>query len=168
MVELSSAIITTFTGLIGVIIGATINNYFNHKIARQSAKKDIIFKKEIEYFEKIVVTIEKNIELYKKSLKKIQTHYSKKEAAEILKNLKKERTKFQVMTSPLYMDIRPITARIRQFVAIEKIIFSYFDKLNSCEQTQQELIIGLNLKIIDLQKVGNAIIFILREHLMKE
>lgn len=168
MAEISSAIVSTFTGLVGVIIGATINNYFNHKIARQSAKKDIIFKKEIEYFEKIVETIEKNIELYKKSLKKLEHNSSKKDIGDILKNLKKERRKFEVMTSPLYLDVRPIVSGIRHFVAVEKMIFSYFDKMNGKDYPKQELIIRLNLNIIELQKVGNSIIFLLREHLMRE
>ena len=168
MIELSSAIVSTFTGLIGVIIGAIVNNYFTHKIARQAAKKDIIFKKEIEYFEKIVVTIENNKALYRKSLKKLEASSSKKEFLKILENLKKSRQKFQVMTSSLYLDIRPITFKIKQFVAIEKIIFSYFDKLNNSTYSKQELIIGLNLKLIEMNKVGDSLITLLREHLKKE
>lgn len=168
MADLSSALITTLTGMVGVIIGATINNYFNHKIARQAAKKDIIFKKEIEYFERIVDTIEKNIELYKKSIKRLEKNYTKKDITQVFENLKKDRKKFEIMTSPLYLDIRPISARIKNFVAIEKLIFAYLDKMRDSTYSKSELNIALNINLVELQKVGNAIILLLREHLIRE
>jgi predicted esterase YcpF (UPF0227 family) len=168
MADLSSALITTLTGMVGVIIGATINNYFNHKIARQSAKKDIIFKKEIEYFERIVDTIEKNIELYKRSIKRLEKNYTKKDVSRVFEELKKDRKKFEIMTSPLYLDIRQISSRIRNFVAIEKLIFAYLDKMRDSNYSKSELSIALNLNLIELQKVGNSIILLLREHLIRE
>ena len=94
MVDLSSALITTITGIMGVAVGASISNYVNQKIARQSAKKDIILKKKIEYFEKVVAVIGNNTQMYRKFIKKAEKIKSKKEVTSILGELKNNRKKF--------------------------------------------------------------------------
>jgi 5-methylthioribose kinase len=99
MVEISSLVVSSLTGVFGVVIGAVISNYFNQKIARQSARKDVIFKKRIDYFEMILGCIEKNTELYKNAIKHITKYYNKKEIYKQLKILKNERKKFEVKNS---------------------------------------------------------------------
>ena len=159
----SSILITTLIGMLGVVIGAIISNYFNQRIARQAARKEIIFRKRIEYFEKIVECIEKNTKLYESAIKELVKNTSKSSASRILQKMKKERKKFDIMTSPLYLDTRPISKMIRHFVNIEKRIFLYFET-----NTEEDKIKGLKENYKQLRRVGDRIIFELRTNLLKE
>jgi len=168
MVDIYPAIVTTLTGVLGVVVGATISNYVNQKIARQSAKKDIILRKKIEYFEKVVDSIGNNIQLYRKFIKKAEKIRTKKEAADILSELKKSRKKFELMAGPLYLDTRPISLRIKQFTDIEKTIFEYFGKISQPNYQKEDILHALKISLSDLEKVGNSLIFGFRENLLKE
>ena len=167
MVEISSAVTSTMIGMMGVVIGAIISNYFNQKIARESARKDIVFKKKIEYFEKIVDTIEKNTKLWQNSIKDLERQVEKKKVQKIIDNLKLNRKKFEVMTSPLYLDTRQITKIIKIFVNIEKIMFSFLEQLKRySKENEEENILGLRKSIKELELTGNKIIFELRTNLL--
>jgi hypothetical protein len=166
MVEISSALITTMTGMLGVIVGAVISNYLNQKIARQSAKKDVIFRKRIDYFENIVKCIDKNTQMYYKSIKDLETNPKSENVNKILVSLKKNRKKFEIMTSPLYIDTRPISRMIKKFVGIEKNIFKYFK--NSGKIDNDEIMKGLKDNFRELKLTGTRIITQLRENLLKE
>jgi len=168
MVEISSLVVSSLTGVFGVVIGAVISNYFNQKIARQSSRKDIIFKKKIEYFENILNCIEKNIELYKNSIKMTEKDLNKKELEKIIANLKSGRKKFDVMTSPLYIDTSHISREILRFVSREKTIFVYFEKLRDNLIEKEDAARGLNLDLIELKKIGAAIVKILRKKLRED
>jgi hypothetical protein len=150
----------------GVVIGAIISNYFNQKIARQAAKKDTIFKKKIEYFENIVQTIGKNIEIYNKIIKKIEKENSPKKINEAIKYLKEKRKKFEIMTSPLYLDITPISNEIKKFVSLEKNIFANLEKINK-DNSKKDLIYAIRLDFIEIRRIGTSIVIILREDLIK-
>jgi hypothetical protein len=163
MVEISSAFITTIIGMMGVVIGAIISNYFNQKIARQAAKKEIMFKKRVEYFEKIVECVEKNTKMYESAIKKFEKDSGKRSRKNILEKMKKERLKFEIMTSPLYLDTRPISKMIRHFVNIEKRIFLYLETDN-----EEDKLRGLKENYKQLRVVGDKIIFELRTNLLKE
>jgi len=54
MVDVSSAFITTSIGMMGVVFGAILSNYVNSRVAMKNSRRDIIFKKKLEYFESIV------------------------------------------------------------------------------------------------------------------
>lgn len=168
MIDLSAALVTTLIGMMGVVIGAIISNYINQKIARQAVKKDIIFKKKIEYFEKIVNVIGSNTQMYKNFIKKAEKSNSKKALQEILHDLKKNRKKFEMMASPLYLDARPISKKIKQFTNIEKIIFINFEKMNQPNYAKSDIVHAIKINFADLTKVGNNIILGLREDLIKE
>lgn len=170
MVDLSSALITTFTGMVGVVIGATINNYLTQKINRHTTKKDIIFRKKMEYFEKLVESIEKNLELYKKSIKKLERINSKKEAELVLSLMKKDRKRFEPANSSLYLDTREISENIKRLVAIEKLIFLGVANLSTSNSdlSNSEVLKDLKQKTEDIQKLGQSIILNLRKDLLKE
>lgn len=163
MVEISSALTTTLIGMMGIVIGAIISNYFNQKIARQAARKEIMFRKRIEYFERIVESVEKNTKLYESAIKEFTKNSGKSSKERILKRIKKERLKFDIMTSPLYLDTRPISKMIRNFVNIEKRIFLYFEA-----NTDEDKIKGLKENYKQLRIIGDKIIFELRTNLLKE
>lgn len=168
MVELSSLVVSSLTGVFGVVIGAVISNYLNQKIARQSTRKDLIFKKKIEYFEKILECISKNTELYKNSIKRIEKGYEKKDILDILNHLRSNRKKFEIMNSPLYLDISKISFKIRQFVTREKIIFLYFEKLQDEVLTKEEAVKNLNIDLLEIRRIGGDIVHILRKHLKED
>ena len=165
MVDFSSAIVTTFTGLIGVVIGAILSNYVNQKIARQAAKKDVVFKKKIEYFENIVRSVGTNIKLYRKSIKQLEAQKNKANIKKILKNLKQSRLKFEMLTSPLYMDPRRISIEIKKFVGVEKIIFKCFERMQAKEDSIEELTKNVKISFKRLQELGNSLTIFLRNEL---
>ena len=167
MVEMSSAVLTTMIGMLGVIVGAVISNYFNQRIVRKSARKDIIFKKKMEYFEKVVNCVEKNTELYSNYTKSIEKNT--KNPKKVLDKVKRERQNFDIMTSPLYLDVKPISNRIKQFVNSEKKAFLYFERLkNSKGEEREEIIRGLKINQKELEIIGERIIQQLRNELSKE
>jgi len=166
MADFSSAFITTITGLIGVVIGASISNYVNHQIARQTSKKDTLFKKRLEYFEKIVDTVIKNTQMYTKALKRLESSPNKKQIKEILRNIKEERMKFEIMSSPLYFDTRVISNLINDFVNIEKEVFLDLEKIYK-QGISEELVSALKEILSRLNKAGYKIIIDLRTDVSK-
>ena len=168
MIDFSSVVVTTLTGMVGVIIGAIVSNYVNQRIAREATKKDIVLRKKIEYFEKIVDTLGHNTQMYRKFIKKAEKTVSKKEAAEILAELKRGRKKFEIMAGPLYMDTRPVSVKIKQFTDIEKNIFSNFEKLSRPEYPKEDVIHGLKISFADIERAGNNLICGFRANLLKE
>jgi len=163
MAEIESIFISTMIGMTGVVIGAIISNYVNQKIARDTARKDIIFKKKMVYFENIVECIEKNTKLYKNSIKAAE---EKKNVNKIIKIMKKERKKFEINSSPLYLNISPISRMVREFVSIEKKIFFCFEKMKS--KKNENMIEILHVNLIDLNKSGTRIIDRLRGYLLSK
>src|SRR3989344_7766059 len=139
MVELSSAVLTTLIGMLGVVIGAIISNYFNNKIAAKSARRDMIFRKKTEYFEKTVECIEKNIKIYKNSAREAEKNAKKEEINRIIHKLRENRAKFDVMASRLYVNSENMAGMIKKFVNIEKMIFLYFEKLKEKEDEAEAL-----------------------------
>ena len=120
MVELSSAVLTTLIGMLGVVIGAIISNYFNNKIAAKSARRDMIFRKKTEYFEKTVECIEKNIKIYKNSAREAEKNAKKEEINRIIHKLRENRAKFDVMASRLYVNSENMAGKIKKKTSSEK------------------------------------------------
>ena len=166
--EFSSVILSTFVGMFGVVIGAVISNYFNQKIARQSAIKDLIFKKRIEYFEKLLDCIEKNIALYKNSVNVLEKNSDKKNVGKILNKMKKDRKKWEILNSPLYLDVKPISIKIMQFVDVEKKIFSHFENLKIQKISKEKFVASLNLQLLQLRTIAGELVCVLRRKLRTE
>lgn len=168
MVEISSIMVSSVIGMFGVVVGAVISNYFNQKIARQSARKDIVFKKKIEYFERILECIDSNIELYKNSIRLIEHNYSTKQVSKVINDLKLKRKRFEIKNSPLYMDIRKMSGKIIQFVDKEKSIFFYLEGMKENKIAKERAIYQLNLDLEKLKEVGGQIVLIMRSGLFEE
>jgi len=164
--ELSSVVLSTFIGMFGVVIGAIISNYFNQKIARQSAIKDLIFKKRVEYFEKLLECAEKNIELYKNSIRELEKNSDKKSINKIISKMKKDRRKFEKMNSQLYLDIKKISAMIKSFVETEKSIFFNLEQFENFPDKKKK-IYELNICLLKLEKITDGLIIILRKKLIE-
>jgi len=167
MVELSSALVTTMIGMLGVVIGAIISNYVNQKIAAKSVRRDIIFRKKIEYFEKIVECINSNAKLYESAIKQAVKNSGKAHISKIISDLKKNRKKFIVTAIPLYLDISIISKRIRYFVSIEKKIFHSFEMMKNSEE-QDEIIENIRHAVKLLDSIGEKIILEMRKELNRD
>jgi len=167
MVELSTALTTTMIGMLGVVIGAIVSNYVNQKIAAKSVRRDIIFRKKIEYFEKIVECINLNKKLYENSIKQAIKNSSKPQISKIIDSLKKNRKKFTITTIPLYLDISLISKRIRYFVSIEKKIFHSFEMLKEPEE-HEVTIQNIRQAIKLLESIGEKIILDMRKELNRD
>lgn len=166
MVELSSAIMTTFIGMFGVVIGAIISNYVNQKIAAQSARRDLLFRKKVEYFDRTVSCVEKNIKLYNAWRKKLEVAGSPATTDKAIKMLKKNRAKFDPMSSALYFDVERFSRDVRQFVAIEKQIFALFERLR--HERPEPIIDALRQSVHRLEQEGQNITAKMRTSLMRQ
>jgi hypothetical protein len=128
-IDIASSLLTTLFGLIGVLVGSLIGPLINHRVAKQYDKKEMMFKKKLEYFEKILITVEENKRMYNLAIKKIEASQETKRISGIINELKKERKNFFIMSSPLYFDTRSMSDKIVRFVRVEKSIFERISKL---------------------------------------
>ncbi len=166
MVDLSSAVTTTFIGMFGVAIGAIISNYVNQRIAARSARRELLFKKKVEYFDRTVTCIEKNIKLYSLWKKKLEVNATPALVTNALKALKKERAKFDPLSSALYFDIQMFSRDIKHFVALEKQIFSLITKLT--KDNHEETLDALRQSLHRLERVGQSVILKMRNSLTRD
>jgi hypothetical protein len=167
MVTISSSIITGLVGLIGVVIGTLIGHYFNQQLSMRNSRKDVLFKKKLEYFEKLADTIEKNIKLYRNSLNAIKTQGSKKGIEKIIKDMKEKRKCFAIMASPLYLEVKDISKTIINFVDVEKAIFQEFEELSK-EKNKEEIdkkLASLEQTLNNLKHSGNCLITEMRKEM---
>jgi hypothetical protein len=109
--------------------------------------------------------MEENMSMYEKSIKQIEADFNKKTARKIINKFKEQRKKFEIMSSPLYFNIKHITLKITKFVNIEKEIFYEFENLN--EKKKQELLRRLNEKLKELEYFGTLTILEMRKELMR-
>lgn len=167
MTELSS-IIPTISGIVGVLIGASIGPLINHQLTTRYSKKDLIFKRKLDYFEKILDTIEKNTRLYKQQVRKLEVSKDSKEIKKIVEELKKERKNFLMMSSPLYFDVTKISRKIIHFVKIEKDIFNRLSSLEKTNEREKEVLVEqLKRMLMILERRGSEILFEMKKELKK-
>ncbi len=166
MVEIPAALTTTLIGMFGVVVGAIISNYVNQKIAAQSARRDLLFKKKVEYFDRTVSCIEKNLKLYGAWRKKLEVNTSSAVVDKAIKTLKKSRAKFDPLSSALYLDIEQFSRDIKQFVAFEKQIFVLFEELK--KDNPVDVMESLRYSLHTLNKIGQGIILKMRKSLLHE
>lgn len=123
--DLNTTILTIATALIGILCGAAAGSYFNLRTGR----KDLLFKRKLEYFEKLSRDMEENLRLHKKAILPLSKSSKAGHIEQKLLTLKKERKNFLIMASPLYFDTSIMTEKIIYFVNVEKSIFSALEKL---------------------------------------
>lgn len=159
---------TALSGLIGVLIGASLGPVINHQLTTRYSKRDVIFKKKLDYFEKVLDTIEKNMKLYKESVRKIESSKDSKEIKKIIENMEAGRKNFLVMSSPLYFDVKKISQKIISFVKIEKDIFNRISSLKEMNEKEKEILTEqLKRMIAILSKRGNLILLEMKQELKK-
>jgi hypothetical protein len=168
MVDITTAFTTTLIGMMGVVMGAIVSNYFNTRLTLRNSRRDIIFKKKLEYFEGIIKCIENNTKLYLNSLREAEKKLNPETIQKIIKELKEKRRKFDANTSPLYIDTRILSQKIKTFVNIEKKIFYSFEKIIEPESNKNELVKSIKDDITILTKKGDELIFEMRTMLHKE
>lgn len=133
--------LTALVMLLGIIVGTIISPRVTHKIGAEQSRKDIIFKKKLEYFEKIVQTMEYNKKLYRNVLGKISAAKNDVEIQKLLDEIKKERKSFSMMSSPLYFnakDFRIFSEKITNFVRIEKQFFNIISDIIGKDRNKKE------------------------------
>lgn len=165
MVELTSAVTTTLIGMMGVVVGAAISNYVNQRIAAKSARRDLLFKKKVDYFDRIVACIEHNLKLYTIWKRKMETKASLTSIDQALKALKKNRARFDISTSALYLDVSVFSHDIKRFVALEKQIFALFERLKN--EDLEIILDTLRQTVHALEQTGNVIIKKMRRELTR-
>lgn len=163
--DINAGAITILVGVMGILFGSLISPYVNHKLNQRYQQRDLFFKKKMEYFEKIVENIEKNIRLYKHSIKKLS---EKNNVKEIIKYMKKERKNFLILTSPIYLNAINLSSYIRNFTEIEREIFAKFNELNKQKKDKDKIIIILKEDLELLKKSGNRIIIEIKKEIKKE
>lgn len=168
-ISISSGALTAIVGLVGVLLGTLIGPYINHKLTIKNTKRDIIFKRKLEYFEKLATDIEKNIRTYKNSINEAEKNLKKSRFKTIYKRLKKERKNFLILASPLYFNVHGLSERIISFVEVEKEIFKNFERLSNFKSKKQTLEIISNLKdeLRNLISLGNRAVFEMKKELHK-
>ncbi len=168
MVSISSGALTAVVGFIGVLVGTLIGPYINHKLSLKNIRKDIIFKRKLEYFEKMAENIEKNIRTYRNALREAENNCKKQQLRKINEKLKEERKNFLIMASPLYFNINGLSPKIVAFVEVEKEIFSEFEKLpNISSKEQKESLEILRDKLKKLTVLGNETVYQMKKELGK-
>ena len=168
MIDVSSALTTTVIGMLGVVLGAILSNYVNSRIAIKNSRREIIFRKKLEYYESVVQSVEKNTKLYIQTIREYEKKPNAKTASKIVKKLKLERNKFDAKTSPIYLDTRIFSKDIKQFVILEKMIFLAFENLSKPDPDIKQIMSSLKLTIKSLVKAGNKIICNMRLDLVEK
>ncbi len=168
MIAINPNILTPFAGLLGVIVGAVISQYFNHKLGSKTSRGDIIFKRKLEYFEGIAEKLESNIKMHKNSVNALKSAKSKKEISSLLLTMKNSRKNFAIMASPLYLNIRELSEKIICFVDTEKEIFGKFEEIKKQNKADKKEIEILEKKIEILRQCANQILAEMRHGLKNE
>ena len=166
MAASSSALTTTLIGMLGVVVGAIISNYVNQRIAAKSSRRDLFFKKKVEYFDRVVGCIENNLKLYQTARKQIERNPRRASVEKVLKHLKKNRVKFEIMTSTLYLDTEKFSAGIKNFVRVERKIFFFLDRLK--ERVNGGLLEGFRQSLHELEELRTGIVSSMRYDLSRD
>jgi len=162
MAEINAGILTAIAAFLGVFFGSFIGPYINHRLSLRHAQKDMLFKRKLEYFERIAETLENNIKNYKIAVNQLNSNIKIKK---IVETMKKNRKNFSIKSSPLYFDSRILEDKIRVFVNIEKNIFKEFENFdkNNAEDISER--IEHNLRM--LRAAGNNILVSMRKELLE-
>jgi len=88
-----------------------------------------MFKRKLEYFEKLSKDMEENLRLHKKAILSLSESSKTKDIEQNISVLKQGRKSFLFMSSPLYFKTDMMTEKITAFVNIEKNIFSHLENL---------------------------------------
>lgn len=166
--KIETGLLTVLVALMGVLFGTLISPYLNHRLNLRTSRRDLFFKRKLEYFEKIAENIDFNIRIYKNSISKLEEERNIKILKQELKKIKEERKNFRISSSPLYFDTHEIARRIKEFAELEKRIFLDLEKLIELKEIKKEIILDLERKLEELKITGTWIILEIKRELAKE
>jgi hypothetical protein len=157
--------LTAIMAIIGIVVGTLVSPKINQKVNAEHNKKDLIFRKKLEYFEKIAETIDENRRMYHQVIGKIECSKNKKETNQIIEELKQTRRNFLMKSSPLYFDTRSLSEKIVNFVKIEKEIFLEIEEIE--KDKKEGTIEQLKENIKKLNVKANEVIIEMKKELSK-
>jgi hypothetical protein len=163
-IDISAGAVTASVGLFGILIGTLIGPYVNHKLNLKNARKDIIFKRKLEFFEKLAENIEQNLRIYKSAIGEVETKKTPRDIKKIINGLKEKRKNYLILASPLYFNIKNLSIKITNFVEIEKNIFNDFTKITK----DKEIISNLKEKLNNLTSSRDSVINEMKKELYKK
>lgn len=165
---METAYLTAMIMVLGIIVGSLISPRIQQKVGKEYNRKDLIFKKKLEYFEGIIETIEKNKRVYHNIILRLESPKTNAQVGKSIEELKKERKKFFVMASQLYFDTKVFSEKIVQFVKIEKEIFNKISRLKKANKKEKnEIIEGLKNDLGNLNKKGFEILYEMKKELAR-
>lgn len=132
-----------------------LSPYLNHKLNLKYNRKDIFFKKKLDYFEGIAKNLEENIKMYKRHMGGLQETKTLKEIKKTFEKLKEERKKFYILASPLYFNTKRLADRIQIFIKLEKQIFSDFKGMVENKKIR-DATIGELQEILDKLRISGS------------
>jgi len=153
--------------LLGLLVGTLITPKISQKVNSEYSKKDLIFKKKFEYFEKIAEIIEENRRMYRQIIGKLECSKSSKEITKIIEELKQKRKCFLMRSSPLYFDTQRFSEKIIWFVKIEKNIFQKVEQLKEKIVEKEEILEKLKEDVKKLNTKGFEIIVEMKREISK-
>lgn len=167
MIDITSYL-TAMIMLLGLIVGTLISPRISNHIGTQYSRRDLIFKKKLEYFEKIIETIEKNKRTYNQAICRIEEAKNSREIGKITEDMKKNRKNFLILASPLYFDTRKMSEKIVHFVRVEKEIFNRISSLENKDKKEMIVLTEQLRKHIEiLSKRGKEILIEMRKELAR-
>jgi len=158
--------LTAIMAIIGMVIGTLVSPKINQKINAEHNRRDLLFKKKLEYFEKLTETIEENKRMYHQIIGKLGNS-SNKEIDKIICELKEKRKNLLVKSSPLYFDTRKFSEVIVHFVRIERNIFQKVEQVKDKKNDKENLIEQLKEDMKKLNIKEREIIIEMRRELGK-
>lgn len=164
---MDSTSLTAIVGLLGVLLGALVSPYMNNRLNARYSKVGLMFERKLEYFEKVIETMEKNRKMYTNAVCKIENMKKISQIEKIIDEIKKERKNFQKTASPLYFNTQKISEKIIYFVRIEKNIFILISELKEHKDKKESIIERLKEDLRKLNKKGNEILVVMKKELSR-
>lgn len=159
--------LTSIMAILGMVVGTLISPKINQRVNTLYNRKDFLFKKKFEYFEKIAETLEDNKRMYQKIIGKVESSKKEKDIQKIITELKNERRNFLIKSSPLYFDTRGFSEKIIDFVRIEKNIFQNIEQLKKEKTKRDEILEQLKGNVKRLKSKGNEVLYEMKKELFR-
>lgn len=155
--------------LIIQIIGTNFADKRNHKQKIKYMKEETFFKKKTEFFERITKEIEKKLKAYSelKVLILIKNDKAEKKIMDIFKDLR-DLEEMHPRGISLYYKNAKITLGLTEFIVKGvnvKLMLPHLNKQLKEDKIEKDFIKDLDVKINEVLKIGEKLIFTLKEDL---
>lgn len=158
--------LTAVVMLLGILVGTLITPKINQRVSTEYNRKDLLFKKKLEYFEALTETIEENKRMYHQIIGKLE-NFSNKEIEKIIRELKQKRKNLLIKSSPLYFDTQKFSEKIIHFARIEKDFFQKVEQMEERTNDKDEIIEQLKEDLKKLNAKEREIIIEMKKELSR-